>query len=140
MRKVGGIVFLSVLLAGVSASAWADPKDYVFVPVADHLQPSSTAPVAVRLIHAPTKKPVTDAIIIQSRLEMPMPGMAPMVGKVSAQAPDGKGLYPFVADLTMQGQWTLNLSAKVQGEPGTVTGAVPLVVATGSSAGSHSGH
>jgi hypothetical protein len=125
MRK---LIFLAAFMAGVSANAWADPKDYVFVPVADHLQPSATAPIAVRLVHLPTKTPVTNAIIIQSRLEMPMAGMAPMAGKVSAQAPDGKGLYPFVADLSMEGPWNLKLIAKVQGEPGTVTGTVPLTV------------
>lgn len=136
LGKVGAILLAGAVVAGVSTGAWADPKDYVFVPVAEHIQPSSAAPIAVRLIHAPTKKPVTDAIMIHSRLEMPMAGMAPMVGKVTPQAPDGKGVYPFVADLSMQGQWTLNLAAKVQGEGGTVTGSVPLVVG----GGSHGGH
>lgn len=135
LGKVGGLLAAAVLV-GVSANAWADPKDYVFVPVAGHVQPSSAAPIAVRLIHTPTKKPVTDAIIVQSRLEMPMQGMAPMVGKVAPKGADGQGVYSFVADLSMQGQWTLNLAAKVQGESGTVTGAVPLMV----SGGSHSGH
>lgn len=135
LDKVGSLLAAAVLV-GVSTNAWADPKDYVFVPVTEHIQPSSTAPIAVRLIHAPTKKPVTDAIIVQSRLEMPMEGMAPMATKVSPKGTDGQGVYSFVGDLSMAGPWTLNLAAKVQGESGTVTGAVPLMV----SGGSHKGH
>jgi len=136
MEKIGGVVLAAALMVGVSVSASADPKDYAFVPVTDHLQPSATAPIAVRLIHLPSKKPVTDAIIIQSKLEMPMQGMAPMATKVSPKGTDGQGVYSFVGDLSMAGPWTLNLAAKVQGESGTVTGAVPLMV----SGGSHKGH
>lgn len=135
MGKVGAVLF-ATLAAGVTTSASADPRDYAFVAVADHLQPSATAPIAVRLVHVPTKKPVTDAIIIQSKLEMPMEGMAPMATKVSPKGTDGQGVYSFVGDLSMAGPWTLNLAAKVQGESGTVTGAVPLMV----SGGSHKGH
>ncbi|MBI5164863.1 MAG: FixH family protein [Magnetospirillum sp.] len=136
MDKAAAALFAIAVLAGLSTSAWADPKDYVFVPVNDHLQPSSTAPIAVRLIHAPTKKPVPGAIIIQSRLEMPMPGTAPMVAKITPKGADGAGVYSFAADLAIQGQWILNLAAKVQGEGGTVTGSVPLTV----SSGAHSGN
>lgn len=135
MGKIGAALF-AILTAGVTISASADPKDYAFVAVAGHLQPSATAPIDVRLIHLPSKKPVTDAIIIQSKLEMPMQGMAPMATKVSPKGTDGQGIYSFVGDLSMAGPWTLNLAAKVQGEGGTVTGAVPLMV----SGGSHKGH
>lgn len=134
--KMGDFLLSTVILTGLATSAWADPKDYTFVPVSGHVQPSTTAPIAVRLVHTPTKKAVADAIIIQARLEMPMPGYPPMVGKVLPKGADGTGVYSFVADLSMQGQWTLTLAAKVNGESGTITGTVPVMV----SGGSHSGH
>lgn len=134
--KMGSLLLSTVILTGLATSAWADPKDYTFVPVTEHVPPSTTAPIAVRLVHTPTKKAVADAIIIQARLEMPMQNMAPMVGTVTPKGTDGKGVYSFEGDLSMRGQWTLTLAAKVSGESGTVTGAVPLVV----SGGSHGGH
>jgi hypothetical protein len=129
MRK--GFV-LSVMLAGMSATAWAAPQDYRFEAVQPHVAVSSETAVAVRLVHVPTGKPVTDAIILPAKMEMPMAGMAPMATKVSGAKPDGKGAYGFTADLNMAGTWMLQVAAKVQGEAGTVTGSVPFTAANGS--------
>lgn len=131
MRKVGGVLVLSAALAGLSMNAWADPKDYRFEAVQPHVAISPQTEVAVRLVHVPTGKPVTDAIILPAKMEMPMAGMAPMPTKVSAAKPDGKGGYVFSADLTMAGTWFLNVAAKVQGEAATVTGSVPFTAASG---------
>ena len=117
-----------------AAPAQADPKDYRFEPVSDQIAVSPTAPLAVRLIHLPSKKPVPGAIIFQSRLEMPMTNMAPMATKLSPQPGDGAGVYPFIADVSMAGPWTLVLAAKVQGETANITASIPLTaVAAGHS-------
>lgn len=109
-----------------STAAFAAPQDYRFEPVQPKLKASSSAPVAVRLVHVPTSKPVTNAIIIQQNIEMTMQGMSPMAGQVSGLKPDAQGNYVGTADLAMAGDWVLNLAAKVPGETETVRGSVSL--------------
>ncbi|MCR6630574.1 MAG: FixH family protein [Magnetospirillum sp.] len=132
MRKAGGVLVLLALLGGTIGTAWADPKDYRFEAVQPHVAASPETPVSVRLVHVPSGKPVTDAIILPARMEMPMTGMAPMVTKVSPAKPDGKGAYTFTADLSMAGPWLLQVAAKVQGETATIAGSVPFTAASGS--------
>ncbi|MTJ82047.1 MAG: FixH family protein [Telmatospirillum sp.] len=115
------------LLAQAATPALADPKDYRFEAVSPHVAAAPDTRIAVRLIHLPDNKPVADAVIFGARLEMPMSGMAPMAGKVTALKPAVSGEYPFQADVSMAGNWILKLSAKVQGETGTVTGDVPFM-------------
>ncbi len=110
-----------------AGNAFADPKDYRFEAVQAHVAAASDTVVSVRLIHIPDNKPVPDAVIFSSKMEMPMPGMAPMVTKVAAIKPVKPGEYPFQTDLSAGGGWTLSLSAKVQGESGTIAGSVPFM-------------
>jgi hypothetical protein len=119
---------MMVALVGMiwAGAAQADPKDYRFEAVQPQVPVSATARLAVRLIHTPTGKVVTDAVLFQPRFEMPMGAMGAMGTKITAAAPDGTGPYPFVADITMAGPWTLTVSAKVQGEAATITGVVPF--------------
>ncbi|MGE5505422.1 MAG: FixH family protein [Actinomycetota bacterium] len=128
MLKTAAFSFGLALLA---AQAIAAPNDYRFEPVQSNVAASPTATIAVRLVHVPTGKPVGDAIVFQPKVVMPMDGMAPMATAVKAGAPDGKGVYPFTADLSMAGPWTLTVSAKVQGEAATITGTVPFTATGG---------
>jgi hypothetical protein len=84
------------------------------------------AVVAVRLVHKPTGKPVPDAVIFQTRLDMAPDGMPTMTTPVTALPSTEPGVYPFRTDLVMAGGWKLTLQAKVQGEPETVDGEVLL--------------
>lgn len=115
------------LLAGTSGMALADSNDYRFEAVQKEVAASANATVQVRLVLVSTGKTVTNAVLFQPKMEMTMTGMAPMGTKVAAGVPDGKGVYPFVADLSMAGPWTLTLSAKVQGESATIVGTVPVI-------------
>ncbi len=124
LMAMTGVAILG--LGAISGTALADPKDYRFEAVQPQVMVSPTATVAVRLIHIPSKKPAPDAIIFQPKMEMPMGNMAPMPTKVAPAAPDGKGVYPFTADISMAGQWTLTVSAKIPGEAATITGTVPF--------------
>jgi hypothetical protein len=120
-------VITGAIFFGAAGNAFADPKDYRFEAVQPHVMASSDAVATVRLVHVPDNKPVADAVIIASKMEMPMAGMAPMATKVAAVKPSKPGEYPFQTDLSMGGAWTLTVSAKVQGESGTVTGSVPFM-------------
>lgn len=130
-RKLMAMVGMVVSLGAASGTALADPKDYRFEAVDSQVAVSSNATVAVRLIHLPDGKSVAGAIVFQPKMEMPMGNMAPMPTKVAPGTPDGKGIYPFTADIGMAGPWTLTVSAKVQGEAATISGSVPFVAAAG---------
>lgn len=110
-----------------SSAALADPADYRFEAVQAHVKASSSTAIAVKLIHLPDGKAVPGAVIFSQKLEMPMQGMAPMTAKVASAKSDAPGEYRFQGDLSMGGNWVLTLQAKVQGESGTVTGAVPFM-------------
>lgn len=115
------------VLAFISETAMADPKDYRFEAVQSHVKAATDSLVTVRLVHVPDSKPVPGAVIFNTKMEMPMEGMAPMTAKVAAVASSTAGEYPFRSDLSIDGSWVLSLSAKVQGERDTVTGSVPFM-------------
>lgn len=136
MSRLTALFAAPFFWAALSASGWAGAADYRFELVEQSVAASPATALTVRLVHLPTGKPVTDAILLPARLEMPMGGMAPMSARLSGGKPDGRGGYAFKADIGMTGLWTLKLAAKVQGEAETVTGALP-VSATAAADGGH---
>ena len=102
-----------LLIAGISG-ANAAPQDYRFEIVDPPVRIGKDAAIGVRLVHAPSGRPIADASIIQSRVEMPMAGAPAMVVKTTPAQPDGKGVYRLKGEVTMEGDWVLNLAAKVQ--------------------------
>ena len=71
-------------------------------------------------------KPVPDAVIFATRLDMAPDGMQEMVTKVTPMPGTEPGLYRFKANLSMAGGWQLSLGAKVQGETGTVENKIVI--------------
>jgi Golgi nucleoside diphosphatase len=109
-----------------NTAAWAGAIDYAFEPVAAELKKGDDVVVAVRLMHKPTGKPVTDAVIVRTRVDMAPDGMADMVSPVAQMPGNEPGVYAFKTDLPMAGRYLLSVAAKVQGEPETVVGKVIL--------------
>jgi hypothetical protein len=107
-----------------SAAAWAGAIDYAFEPVAAELKKGDDVIVAVRLLHKPTGKPVTDAVIVRTRVDMAPDGMADMESPVAPLPGSKPGVYSFKTDLPMAGRYLLSVAVKVQGEPETVVGKV----------------
>jgi YtkA-like len=123
----GKYLLAAAFAAGVSltgAAAWAGAVDYVFEPVAAELKKGDDVVVAVRLVHKPSGKPVSDAVIVRTRVDMGPDNMADMVSPVAAVPAPEPGTYAFKTDLPMAGRYLLSVSAKVQGEPETVVGKV----------------
>ena len=113
-----------VLPAISSTGAFAGVADYRFeLATAQATGPRETD-VAVKLLHTTDGKPVTDAVIFESKTDMGPSGMDDMAGKVTPTAPGKDGLYHFTTKTGMAGKWALHLSAKVQGETETVQGTV----------------
>ena len=118
-----------VAAMNLTGTAFAGVDDYVFELVKSEIKSNNVATVAVRLLHKPTGKPVTDAVIVQTRLDMAPDGMADMATAIVPLPSPEPGVYAFKAPLTMAGRWLLTVSAKVQGEPETVIGKLIFKVA-----------
>jgi hypothetical protein len=82
--------------------------------------------VSARLKNKATGKPVTDAVIIQSRIDMSPDGMGEMASAITPMPSNEPGVYSFKTDLSMEGRWLLSIGAKVHGEPETVVGKITL--------------
>ncbi len=117
-----GLAF--AVLVSVTGQALAGANDYVFEPVKAEIKMGDDATVAVRLVHKPTGKPVSDAIIITTRIDMAPDGMAGMASRLSSLPSPETGVYAFKTNLSMAGRWLFSISAKVQGEPETVVGKI----------------
>jgi len=105
---------------GSSTAALADIKDYKFELVDRMVQAGPDRVMTVRLMNTRTGKPVPDAAIFATRLDMAPDAMQEMATKVTPLPAAEPGTYKFKASFSMEGRWLLSLGAKVQGEIGTV--------------------
>jgi hypothetical protein len=111
---------IAVAMFGGVTNALADIKDYEFRLVDQTIQAGPDRVITVRLMNTKTGKPVPDAVIFATRLDMAPDGMQEMVTKVTPMPGTEPGTYRFKATFSMAGGWQLSLGAKVQGETGTV--------------------
>jgi hypothetical protein len=109
-----------IAMTGSIIAARADIKDYEFQLVDQTVQAGPDKVVIVRLVNTKTGKPVPDAVIFATRLDMAPDGMQEMATKITAMPGGELGTYKFKATFGMAGRWQLSLGAKVQGETGTV--------------------
>jgi hypothetical protein len=112
--------FIGIAMAGSATLARADIKDYKFELVDQTVQAGPDKVITVKLMNTKTGKPVPDAVIFATRLDMAPDGMQEMATKIAAMPGGEPGTYKFKATLGMAGRWQLSLGAKVQGETGTV--------------------
>jgi hypothetical protein len=120
---------LAATLSLAASAAMAGASDFAFEPVNPEMKKGDDVTLAVRLLNRQTGKPVPDAVIFKTRVDMAPDGMADMESSVSPLPSKEPGVYTFKTDLPMAGRYQVTLSAKVQGEPETVTGKV-IVKAT----------
>jgi hypothetical protein len=111
---------ICVATIGTATLAHADVKDYEFQLVDPAVKIGPGAIVTVRLLNKKTGKPVPDAVIFASRLDMTPDSMPEMTTKLTPMPGAEPGTYRFKANVSMAGGWQLSLGAKVQGESGTV--------------------
>ncbi len=122
----GSALALSLGLALIIKApvAFAGAADYAFEPVAVDVKNGPGAELAVRLVHKPSGKPVANAVIFRTRLDMSPDSMGEMTAKHAAVPGTEPGIYRFKADLTMAGGWAFKLQAKVPGETETIEATV----------------
>jgi YtkA-like len=112
--------FIGIAMTGPITTARADIKDYEFQLVDQTIQAGPDKVIAVRLMNTRTGKPVPDAVIFATRLDMAPDGMQEMATRIAPMPGGEPGTYKFKATFGMAGRWQLSLGAKVQGESGTV--------------------
>ena len=100
--------------------ALADIKNYEFKLVEPTVKAGPDKTITVKLVDKTTGKPVADAVIFATRLDMAPDGMQEMATKVTPMPGTEPGPYRFKATFGTAGRWQLSLGAKVQGETGTV--------------------
>jgi hypothetical protein len=110
--------------SSLTGAAFAGANDYVFEPVKAEVKKGDDVVVSVRLKHKATGKPVTEAVIVQTRIDMSPDAMGEMASPLTPVPSNEPGVYSFKTDLSMQGRWLLSIAAKVQGEPETVVGKI----------------
>ncbi|MGX4772837.1 FixH family protein [Bradyrhizobium guangdongense] len=120
---------LAATLSLAATAAMAGAGDYIFEPIKAEMKKGDDVTLAVRLTNKQTGKPVADAVVFKTRVDMAPDGMAEMESAVAPLPSREPGVYAFKTDLPMAGRYQLTLSVKVQGEPETVTGKV-VVTAT----------
>lgn len=120
---------LAATLSLAASAAMAGAGDYAFEPVTAQMKTGGDVTLSVRLTNKQTGKPVADAVIFKTRVDMAPDGMAEMESAVAPLPSKEPGVYAFRTDLPMAGRYQVTLSAKVQGEAETVTGKV-IVTAT----------
>ena len=111
---------VAAAIGGVSTVALANIKDYKFELADQTVQAGPDKVITVRLMNTKTGKPVPDAVIFASRLDMTPDGMQEMMTKIVPMPGGEPGTYKFKASFGMAGHWQLSLGAKVQSETGTV--------------------
>lgn len=118
-RGLAAALATSLSVATLSP-ARAEIGDYEFRLVESDVKQGDGATVAVQLVDTRSGKPVPDAVIYATRLDMAPEGMATMTAPVEALPSTEPGVYRFRTNLMMAGGWQLSLAAKVQGETGTL--------------------
>ncbi|MDK4718803.1 FixH family protein [Rhizobium sp. CNPSo 3968] len=127
--SAGAMLLAGVLVAGSATVTLAASQDYEFQPVSTDVKQGQGSPVSVRLIDKRTGKPVPDAVVFTTRMDMAPEGMEMMTTPVRAATSTEPGVYAFNTDFTMAGSWRFKLAAKIQGEPDTVQGELVLKAA-----------
>ncbi|WP_205925919.1 FixH family protein [Rhizobium sp. P38BS-XIX] len=127
--SAGAMLLSGLLIIGSATVTLAASQDYEFEPVSTDVKQGQGSLVSVRLIDKRTGKPVTDAVIFTTRMDMAPEGMEMMTTPVEAATSTEPGVYAFKTDFTMAGGWRFKLAAKVQGEPDTVQGELVVKAA-----------
>ena len=125
IRTCGAAVAAAIVLSSAVRPALAAATDYRFELAGKAAASGGKDLVNIRLVHLTDGKPITDAVIFESKADMGPAGMASMGAPVSAMPARG-GVYRFEVEPGMTGTWAVHLAAKVQGEPETVRGTLEI--------------
>src|SRR5260370_23352089 len=96
---VTGVVFAAAI--SVTSAAFEGASDYTFEPVKAEVKKGNGVTLAVRLVHKPTGKPVSDAVIFSPRIDMSPEGMETMTAPATPVPGSEPGTYGFQTHLVI---------------------------------------
>ena len=120
IRALAVAMGLLSALSFIPVPASAASANYRLEALNPRLPIGEDVTLVVRLVHAPTGKPVPGAVIFRTRLEMSPDGMGDMAGPLTPVASSEPGVWRYSTKLTMAGEWAMTVQAKVPGETETV--------------------
>ncbi len=124
------MLVLSIAIGMVSLTSTpslAATQDYHFEVLGQPVKAGHDVSFVVQLTQSATGKAVPNVAITQPKLHMVM-GDMDMPIPVKLLPPDEKGNDRFGADLSMYGEWTLDLTAAVPGENEPLTSSTHFQV------------
>lgn len=124
--SIAGIALATLILSATALPVFAGAADYEFQPVKTELPTGSESEFAVKIIDKRTGKPVPDAVIFSTRLDMAPDGMEMMRSTLDPLPSSERGVYRFKLNLNMAGGWRFLIAAKIQGEEETAKGEIIL--------------
>jgi hypothetical protein len=131
-RRAG--VRLAALISGaalLASACGAKPEDYAWAPAAPEVASGQDARVAVRLEGPKGLVTLAPETVASARLTMGHEGQAPMVAPLRP-VPAGEGeSLAWETDLTMSGDWALELTASVPGLSEPLVGEVMFTAVEG---------
>lgn len=120
-------VLVALLVLGGTTMSLASAQDYQFEILGQPIKAAHDATIVVQVTQVSTHKPLTNPNITNQMLHMIM-GTMDEPAKLHPLTPDEKGNVRFSADLTMYGEWTLDLSASVPSEKDPVKASLKFQV------------
>lgn len=123
------IALATLLLSATALPVFAGAADYEFQPVKTELPTGPESEFAVKIVDKRTGKPVPDAVIFSTRLDMAPDGMETMRSTLDPLPSSEPGVYRFKLNLSMAGGWRFLIAAKIQGEEETAKGEILLKAA-----------
>ena len=103
MRAVAVATGLLSTLPFFPLAAFATSADYRLEALSPRLPIGKDVTLSVRLVYAPTGKPVRGAVIFRTRLDMSPEGMGDMAGLLTPVASSEPGVWRYSTKLTMAG-------------------------------------
>jgi hypothetical protein len=120
------IALAALLFSATALQAFAGAADYDFQPIKTELPTGPESEFAVKIVDKRTGKPVPDAVIFSTRLDMAPDGMEMMRSTLDPLPSSEPGVYKFKLNLNMAGGWRFLIAAKIQGEEETAKGEIIL--------------
>jgi hypothetical protein len=126
IQSTAKIALATLLLFASALPVFAGAADYEFQPTQTELPTGPESEFTVKIIDKRTGKPVPDAVIFSTRLDMAPDGMEMMRSTLDPLPSSEPGVYRFKLNLNMAGGWRLLIAAKIQGEKETAKGEIIL--------------
>ena len=126
MIALAGLALTST--PGLAATHWPVKHDYSLEAIDPFVHAGKNVPVTFRVVQSSTGKIVSNATLVEPKLQMIGQHAKPVPGKISALGFDNKGTYQVKGDLAKAGDWRLDSLMQIPGKTAPVHGTLTFRV------------